>query len=94
MTLEGWVPEIGEYLTIAEVIEFAFDYRGNTTIVTAEATRIRAFVDEHGTGVAKPIDGYAGRGALRLQADDPNVGSIVEVMTARGAQPIVARWIL
>lgn len=64
------------------------------TIVTAEATRIRAFVDEHGAGVAKPIDGYAGRGALRLQADDPNVGSIVEVMTARGAQPIVVQaWV-
>jgi hypothetical protein len=33
MTLEGWVPEIGPYLTLAEVIEFAFDYRGNPGLV-------------------------------------------------------------
>jgi glutathione synthase len=64
------------------------------TIVTADGGLIRSFVDTHGTAVAKPIDGFAGRGVLRLQADDPNVASIVEVMTARGAQPIVAQaWV-
>jgi hypothetical protein len=33
MTFEGWVPEVGPYLSLAEVIEFAFDYRGNVTVV-------------------------------------------------------------
>src|SRR5215831_16351617 len=28
MTLEGWVPQINEYLSLGEVVEFAFDYRG------------------------------------------------------------------
>ncbi len=44
MTLEGWIPEIGEHLTLAEVVEFAFDYRGNTTIVTTEGAEIVGYV--------------------------------------------------
>lgn len=64
------------------------------TLVTADGGLIRSFVDEHGMCVAKPIDGFAGRGALRLRTDDPNVASIVEVMTARSAQPIVVQaWV-
>jgi glutathione synthase len=64
------------------------------TLVTADQALIRGFVDEYGRAVAKPIDGHAGRGVLRLEIDDPNVPSIVEVMTARGSQPIVVQaWL-
>jgi glutathione synthase len=64
------------------------------TLVSSDARLIRRFVDEHGTAVAKPIDGHAGRGVLRLSVDDPNVASIVEVMTGRGSQPIVVQaWV-
>ncbi len=44
VTLEGWRPEIGGYLTIAEVVEFAFDYRGNTTIVKTDGTEVVGYV--------------------------------------------------
>ena len=44
MTLEGWVPQIGEYLTLAEVIDFAFDYRGNTTLVKTDGTEVVGYV--------------------------------------------------
>ncbi len=64
------------------------------TLVTADATLIRRFVDEHGRAVAKPVDGFAGRGVLVLDGDDPNVPSIVEIMTDRGAHPIVVQaWL-
>ncbi len=64
------------------------------TLVTADAAHIRRFVDGHGRAIAKPIDGYAGRGVLVLDGDDQNVASIVEVMTCRGAQPIVVQaWL-
>jgi glutathione synthase len=64
------------------------------TVVTADGALIRAFVDDHGKAVAKPIDGFAGRGALRLVSDDPNIASIVEIMTSRGGQPIVVQaWV-
>ena len=35
-SLEGWAPEIGPELTIEQVIDYAFDYRGNTTLVLAD----------------------------------------------------------
>jgi len=44
MTLEGWTPQIGEYLTLAEVIDFAFDYRGNTTIVKTDGTEVVGYI--------------------------------------------------
>lgn len=44
MTLEGWVPQIGDYLTLAEVVEFAFDYRGNTTVVKTDGTELVGYV--------------------------------------------------
>lgn len=64
------------------------------TLVTADLRLVRRFVDEHGAAVAKPIDGHAGRGVLRLAAGDPNLASIVEIMTARGTQPLVVQaWL-
>ncbi|HEV8438272.1 MAG TPA: hypothetical protein VGT40_09275 [Methylomirabilota bacterium] len=44
MTLEGWVPQVGEFLTLAEVIDFAFDYRGNTTIVKTDGTEVVGYI--------------------------------------------------
>jgi len=44
MTLEGWRPEIGGSLTLAEVIELAFDYRGNTTIVKTDGTEVAGYI--------------------------------------------------
>jgi hypothetical protein len=55
MTLEGWVPEIGAYLTLAEVIEFAFDYRGNTTIVKRDGTEVVGYVFNRNTLAAEPF---------------------------------------
>ena len=55
MTLEGWVPQIGEYLTLAEVIDFAFDYRGNTTIVKADGSEIVGYIYNRNTLVPSPF---------------------------------------
>ena len=55
MTLEGWVPEIGSYLTIDEVIEFAFDYRGNTTIVKTDGTETVGYVFNRNRSVPTPF---------------------------------------
>ena len=55
MTLEGWTPEIGEYLTLAEVVEFAFDYRGNTTIVKTDGTEIVGYVYNRDRTPAEPF---------------------------------------
>lgn len=43
-SLEGWVPELGEDLTLAQVIDMAFDYRGNTTVVKSDGTELVGYI--------------------------------------------------
>ena len=64
------------------------------TLVSSDGELIASFVAEHGCCVAKPIDGHAGRGVLRLDPTDPNRASIVELLTERGGRPIVVQpWL-
>jgi hypothetical protein len=58
MTLEGWVPQIGPALTLGEVIDFAFDYRGNTTIVKADGTEVVGYVFNRDGRAALPFLQY------------------------------------
>ena len=55
MTLEGWAPEIGEYLTLAEVVEFAFDYRGNTTVVKTDGTELVGYLFNRNASAPQPF---------------------------------------
>src|SRR5215813_12100223 len=43
-TLEGWVPEIGPGLSLAEVVDKAFDYRGNVTVVRTDGLETEAYL--------------------------------------------------
>ncbi|HSB43345.1 MAG TPA: hypothetical protein VLK28_16015 [Methylomirabilota bacterium] len=54
MSLEGWVPEVGPYLTLAEVVEFAFDYRGNTTIVKTDGAEVTGYIFNRNTYGPEP----------------------------------------
>ena len=64
------------------------------TIVAADSAAIRAFLREHGSAVAKPIDGFAGRGVLRLDEGDPNLPSLIEISTCDGKRPVVVQTFL
>src|SRR5215470_2152761 len=69
MTLEGWVPQIGEHLTLEEVVEFAFDYRGNTTIVKTDGAEVVGYVFNRNRTVAVPFIQFfdeEGRGPFTL----------------------------
>lgn len=67
---------------------------GPPTLVAADASLIDGFVDEHRSCVIKPIDGHAGRGVLRLDRDDPNRPSIIELLTDHGRRPAVLQpWL-
>jgi glutathione synthase len=61
------------------------------TLVTREADRIRVFWADHGDIIVKPLDGMGGTGVFRLQPGDPNAGSILETVTARGARTAMAQ---
>ena len=70
MTLEGWVPEVGQYLTLAEVVEFAFDYRGNTTIVLTDGTEVVGYIFNRNTYEPEPFLEYfdeSGEGPFTLR---------------------------
>jgi len=70
MSLEGWVPEVGPYLTLPEVVEFAFDYRGNTTIVKTDGTEVVGYIFNRNTYDPEPFLEYfdeAGDGPFTLR---------------------------
>jgi hypothetical protein len=43
-TLEGWAPEPAAELPVAHIIDLAFDYRGNTTVVKRDGTELHGYV--------------------------------------------------
>jgi hypothetical protein len=43
-TLEGWAPEPGAELSLARIVDLAFDYRGNTTVVKRDGTELHGYV--------------------------------------------------
>jgi glutathione synthase len=61
------------------------------TVVTADQHTIRAFLAEQGAAVAKPVDGFSGRGVLRLDRHDPNLASLIEIATRNGTRATVVQ---
>ena len=55
MSLQGWVPDIGPYLTLEEVIEHAFDYRGNVTVVRRDGTELVGYLFNRDTQAPEPF---------------------------------------
>jgi hypothetical protein len=43
-TLEGWAPEPDAELPLAHLVDLAFDYRGNTTVVKRDGTGLVGYV--------------------------------------------------
>ena len=69
MTLEGWVPEPGESLTVAEVIDLAFDYRGNVTVVKVDETEVEGYIFNRNNDVLEPfiqMFDLAGNGPFKI----------------------------
>ena len=52
-TLEGWAPPEG--VDLAEVIEHAFDYRGDVTIVRRDGREIAGYLFNRNGDVADPV---------------------------------------
>lgn len=56
------------------------------TLVTRSAAQIRAFYEKHGDIILKPLDGMGGASIFRVKSGDPNLGVIIETLTAHGSQ--------
>ena len=55
VTLEGWIPEIGPGLSLAEVVDKAFDYRGNVTVVRADGSETEGYLFNRNADAAVPF---------------------------------------
>ncbi|HKZ06948.1 MAG TPA: hypothetical protein VJU81_15910 [Methylomirabilota bacterium] len=77
MSLQGWVPEIGPYLTLAEVIEHAFDYRGNVTVLRRDGSQLVGYLSNRDAAAAEPfvqVIDEQGEGPIRIPyADIANI---------------------
>ena len=60
-------------------------------VVTESMPRLRAFVEELGIAVIKPLDGNGGEGVFVVRQDDPNIGVILEVSTRHGRRKVMAQ---
>ena len=70
MSLQGWVPDIGPYLTLEEVIEHAFDYRGNVTVVRRDGTEVVGYLFNRDAQPPEPsvqLFDEAGHGPIRVR---------------------------
>lgn len=61
------------------------------TLVSRDIEQLRSFIEQVGQLVLKPIDGFAGRGVVTTGPRDPNCVALLELMTSRGAEAIVAQ---
>jgi glutathione synthase len=61
------------------------------TVVTADPRAVRSFLADQGTAVVKPVDGFSGRGVLRLDRHDPNLASLIEISTCGGTRAVVVQ---
>ncbi|VVD83957.1 Glutathione synthetase [Pandoraea eparura] len=75
-----------EKMAIAEFPQFV-----TPTLVTRDATRLRAFHDEHGDVIYKPLDGMGGTGVFRIGPDGRNLGSVIEMLGEYGASSVMAQ---
>jgi len=62
-----------------------------TSLLTQDIKRIRAFAEELGAIVVKPLDGNGGEGVFIVRKDDPNIGVILEASTQHGQRKVLAQ---
>ena len=71
-SLEGWSPEVRDAATLAEVIERAFDYRGDVTIVRRDGTEVVGYLYNRDAAAARP---YADIQTIRFTGRDTAAGN-------------------
>ena len=78
-----------EKLAIMEFPQFI-----GPTLVTRDASAVRAFHAEHRDIILKPLDGMGGTGIFRVKDDGLNLGAIIETLNGDGTQTIMVQKFL
>jgi glutathione synthase len=61
------------------------------TLVTRNKAQLKAFWQQHGDIIMKPLDGMGGASIFRVKQDDPNIGVIAETLTELGTRYCMAQ---
>ena len=61
------------------------------SLVSRDAARLRAFVQEYQDVVLKPLDAMGGASVFRVRHNDPNISVILETLTAMGRRTAMAQ---
>jgi glutathione synthase len=61
------------------------------TLVSAQATLLRGFVEQQQDTIFKPLDAMGGASIFRVKHGDPNLSVIIETMTEHGKHHIMAQ---
>jgi glutathione synthase len=61
------------------------------SLVSRDATRLRAFLDEHHDIILKPLDAMGGTSIFRVRETDPNISVILETLTEFGQRTAMAQ---
>ena len=64
------------------------------TLITANASEIQAFRDEHKDIIVKPLFGNGGAGVFHIKPGDENLSSLIEMFTEQSREPIIAQGYL
>lgn len=64
------------------------------TVVTANADKLKEFIQTHQDTILKPLDAMGGASIFRVRKDDPNISVIIETMTEHGRHHIMAQTYL
>jgi len=54
-SLEGWAPDIHDAATLAEVVDRAFDYRGDVTVLLDDGRELIGYLFNRNRDVAEPF---------------------------------------
>jgi glutathione synthase len=80
------VRDHNEKLAITEFVRFTAP-----TLVSRDAARIQAFIEEQRDVVVKRLDVMGGEHVFRVRPDDPNRNVIIETISQRGARTVMAQ---
>jgi len=61
------------------------------TLISADRDAIRAFREEHGDIIVKPLYGNGGAGVFHLRPGDENLTALLEMFTERGREPLIVQ---
>lgn len=61
------------------------------TLVSRDQVQLRAFLQEQGDVIIKPLDAMGGASIFRIRTDDPNISVIFETLTGYGSRYAMAQ---